>query len=313
MRRSLSVRRGFTLIELLVVIAIIGILIMLMLPAVQKIREAANRMKCTNNLKQLGLALHNYESANSYFPMGQGPSYTAANWRVLVLPYIEQDNVYAKVTLTDATDVGSPVLSNLKFSVYACPSSPLPTNSPDQSWFSVKPTVQIPSYLGIMGSYPDPAGRTTGAWVTSNYGGWLAMTGMLLPNENVRIADCTDGTSNVFVLGEQSYTVGTTDYRNKYIAPFGGATFAQKLSDPALTGDRWGNGLTTVAYAINSKTAGSGANITYGFNTILNSAHSGGANMLTSDGSVRFVSQNIDFTNFQKLCVRNDGLTTTDQ
>jgi hypothetical protein len=78
-----------------------------------------------------------------------------------------------------------------------------------------------------------------------------------------------------------------------------------------LAADRWGNGLTTVAYAPNSATAGAGANITYGYNTILNSFHSGGVNMLVSDASVRFVSNSMDFVNFQKLCVRNDGLTAT--
>jgi len=127
----------------------------------------------------------------------------------------------------------------------------------------------------------------------------------------VRLADCLDGTSNTFFIGEQSGRVGTNDYRNGYFAPFGGATFTQRLSDPALTGDRWGNGLTTVAYAPNSQTAGAGANVPYGYCTILNSFHSGGLNMLTCDASVRFVSNSMDFVNFQKLCVRNDGLTAT--
>lgn len=304
-------RSAFTLIELLVVIAIIAVLIGLLVPAVQKVREAANRMSCSNNLKQLGTALHNYESSYGFFPRGQGAGAWTANWRVHILPFLEQESIFKQINLNDATDVGSPALINVTFKMYACPSSVLPTNAPDKSWFSVQPATHVPSYIGLMGAYPDPAGRTTGAWVTSNYGGWLAMTGMLLPNENIRIADCLDGTSNTFVIGEQSARVGNNDYRNKYIAPFGGATFSQKLSDPALSGDRWGNGVTTVAYAPNSSTAGAGANITYGFNTILNSSHSGGINMLTTDASVRFVSNGMDFVNFQKMCVRNDGLTVS--
>jgi prepilin-type N-terminal cleavage/methylation domain-containing protein len=208
-------RPAFTLIELLVVIAIIAVLIGLLVPAVQKVREAANRMSCSNNLKQLGTALHNYESTFGYFPRGQGPSAWAANWRVHVLPFIEQEGVFRQVNQNDSTDIGSPVLSNLMMKTFSCPSSPLPTNSPDKSWFSVTPTTQIPSYIGLMGAYPDPAGRTNGAWVTSNYGGWLAMTGMLLPNETVRLADCLDGTSNTFFIGEQSGRVGSNDYRNK--------------------------------------------------------------------------------------------------
>lgn len=305
-------RNAFTLIELLVVIAIIAVLIGLLVPAVQKVREAANRMSCSNNLKQLGTALHSYESSFGYFPKGQGPSASAANWRVLILPFIEQESVFKQVNQSDTTDPASPVLSNLTLKTFNCPSMALETNKPVKpGWASFQSTQQIPSYIGLMGAYPDPAGRTTGAWVTSNYGGWLAMTGMLLPNETVRLADCLDGTSNTFFIGEQSGRVGTNDYRNGYFAPFGGATFTQRLSDPALTGDRWGNGLTTVAYAPNSQTAGAGANVSYGYCTILNSFHSGGLNMLTCDASVRFVSNSMDFVNFQKLCVRNDGLTAT--
>ena len=195
-----------------------------------KVREAANRMSCSNNLKQLGTALHSYESSFGYFPKGQGPSAAAANWRVLILPFIEQESVFKLVNQSDTTDPASPVLSNLTLKTFNCPSMALETNKPVKpGWATFQSTQQIPSYIGLMGAYPDPAGRTTGAWVTSNYGGWLAMTGMLLPNENIRLADCLDGTSNTFFIGEQSGRVGTNDYRNGYFAPFGGATFTQRL------------------------------------------------------------------------------------
>ena len=161
-----------------------------------------------------------------------------------------------------------------------------------------------------MGAYPDPVGRTTGTIYASNYGGWWSNTGMLLANEKTTIAGCTDGTSNTFIVGEQSASVGNSDYRSRYYSPWGSFTQSQPIGSLSPGADTWGMGLTCVAYAPNSQTAGAGANITYGGNTILNSKHTIGLNRLATAGSVRYVANSTDFANFQRMCVRNDGLPT---
>ncbi len=302
--------KAFTLIELLVVIAIIAILIGLLLPAVQKVREAAARAKCSNNLKQIGLGLHNYESANQKFPMGHRASVAAANWRVEIFTYMEQDNLYKQLNVNDVYN--SAALRNLLLPMWKCPSSSLPDTQP-QAWVTwwTNQNHMVPTYQGIMGAYPDPAGGTS-TTLASNYGGWWASNGMLIANEQTTIASCTDGTSNTIFVAEQSGKVsgasgnGAPDLRNGYYTPWGGCTFPGKVSNPG-SGDIWGMGLTAVAYKNNSLTAPAGAGFTWGGNTILNSFHSGGINVLLTDGSVRFVPDTIDFPTFQALCSKSDG------
>jgi prepilin-type N-terminal cleavage/methylation domain-containing protein/prepilin-type processing-associated H-X9-DG protein len=327
-KRRLS---AFTLIELLVVIAIIAILIGLLLPAVQKVREAAARMKCQNNLKQIGLGLHNYESATQKFPPGHvGGGVNLGNWRVMLMPYMELDNVYNQLQTYNpnitvngfkVVDVyNSATLRNLILPVWKCPSSALPETQPAAwvTWWA-NYNHMVPNYQGIMGAYPDPTGAAN--YSASNYGGWWTNNGMLLWNEQTTIASCTDGTSNTIFVAEQSGKVanqtgnGAPDLRNGYYSPWGGCTngSAQGVRSCGTggCGDLWGLGLTANAYAINSKTAGAGASFTWGGNTILNSFHSGGINVLAVDGSVRFVPDSIDFNLFQRLCVRNDGLVAS--
>jgi prepilin-type N-terminal cleavage/methylation domain-containing protein/prepilin-type processing-associated H-X9-DG protein len=318
-------RRGFTLIELLVVIAIIGILIGLLLPAVQKVREAANRTKCENNLKQIGLALMNYESTHQKFPAGHdGPGVNTNSWRVDIFPFMELDNLYNQLpsagTLNgrQKKDVyNTTVLSNLVISTWKCPGSSLPDLQPTAwvSWWTNE-NQQVPAYQGIMGAYPDPAGGAN--YSPSTYGGWRTNNGMLIPNEQTTIAGCLDGTSNTIIVAEQSGKVANCGYasgdaRNGYYSPWGGYTLGTTIGQCGTggCGDMWGMGLTAVAYKNNSSTCPSGSDASYVGNTILNSFHTGGINVVFVDGSVHFVGDSIDFPTFQALCSKADGVVAS--
>ena len=167
-------RRGFTLIELLVVIAIIAILIALLLPAVQQAREAARRASCKNNLKQIGLALHNYHDVHSAFPSGwigvtnEQPSVLGASgfaWGTMVLPYLDQGPLYGKFNLSNPLDASpNRALITQHLTVYQCPSDPKPETfkTPDQNGNPIE--MATANYAGVFGTvelgdcYTSPAG-----------------------------------------------------------------------------------------------------------------------------------------------------------
>ena len=314
-------RKGFTLVELLVVIAIIGILIALLLPAVQAAREAARRSQCTNNMKQIGLAMHNYHDTLQSFPFGtRGPSLTTgANWRMSLLPFIEQKAVYDQAM--QGTDFASPytgataVLTDFRFAGYNCPSSAL-TNDCYQVHSNHTGHGQMMDYIAIAGAYVDPAGRTGVCSQLTNQQSYICNNGMFAPNEVFKIRDCTDGTSNTFLVGEQSGKVGSNDYRSGYYGGWSGFTRPYKAPEILSSGsgaygtfDIYGTGITTIrdGNVINMQTTPAGGNAVYRGNTVLNSFHPGGVNVLLSDGSVRFVPETIEFATLKLLAVRDDG------
>src|SRR5439155_23290730 len=197
-------RRAFTLIELLVVIAIIGTLMGLLLPAVQKIRESATRLQCKNNLRQIGIALHNYYGVKGSFPPGftsqaaftDGPSLGPGwGWGAYLLPYLEQDNLYRQINF--AKDIKDPVDAQARLQsvpLFLCPSdSPerLTTTVSDGSGNSIC-DVAFANYVGMAGVY-----EVSGYPDTSN-----GSPGVLLRNSKVRITDIIDGSSSTLLVGE---------------------------------------------------------------------------------------------------------------
>jgi len=290
-------RSGFTLIELLVVIAIIAILIGLLLPAVQKIREAANRMKCSNNLKQMGLAIHNYHDTNGFMPPGGfNPWGAEGSWPYHILTYIEQDNLARQNTGNNV----DPLRYRSGPSIYFCPSrrtakavqaqggrflmdyaASTPADSPnswDQFW-----------YGDIWGM----------GWTNSTYRGVIARGGYQVGTSNwigtqSNLASVTDGLSNTMVVSE------------KQLNPQ--AYFSGDWHDDAGWADGWDpDVMRYTGFQPNPDTMynkpQNGGHEGY----VFGSAHSSGINALFGDGSVRHIRYSIDLTLFNNLGDKADG------
>ncbi len=317
-------RRGFTLIELLVVIAIIAILIALLLPAVQQAREAARRTQCKNNLKQIGLALHNYHDNFLTFPMGN-TNHTGGGWGqswwVAVLPFLDQAPLYNG---WDHSNVNSGYVGNVAyydgkgFAARLCPSSPMgqyewsPHNGGNTG-------AAVSHYTGISGAFPDPADSARNAlWTNGQYG----TGGVLYYRSRIRIGDITDGTSNCMIVAEQSDWCTETATGQKRIAisawPHGmwmGSPGNDRQFNTATL--RYRPGYKQAEGGHNFYGCGSGGLMTgvcgnSGNNNPIQSAHTGGVHVLIADGTVRFIGENINLDTWLRLGIRDDGKPLTD-
>jgi len=332
--RSLRHRVGFTLIELLVVIAIIAILIGLLLPAVQKVREAAARMSCSNNLKQLGIALHSYHDANNRLPPGaatDAPPWGTggqwgSSWKVFILPYIEQDNLFRLWQFTGSSGFQNVnnlnLTNNMTIKTYRCPSSTLPELQTGMQNGNGSNRM-FTSYVGVAGASIEAGIAAVGC--CNGSGNINAAGGILFANSAVTMTGITDGTSNTILVGEQSDHL--RDANNAPIIPttgIGAITSAgphgwamgTDTTAMGLTGSRVFN-VTTVRWAINQRglgdNAGNGTNNNTGTNIPFSSGHTGGAQMLWADGGVRFLTSSTATIMLQWMSTRAGGEVVPNQ
>ncbi len=316
--------RAFTLIELLVSISIIALLIALLLPAVMQAREAARRTQCRNNLKQIGLALHNYHDAHYSFPIGARSQngFGLSFWPGL-LPALDQGNLYQQFD-HDSIQNGFPFFSWVKngplldgviIQAMRCPSSPLEETHPMGIYMHMQP-----SYVGISGASNEdgfPAKRISFCCSPiSPPDGILSADGILIPNANIKLRDISDGTSNMIVVGEASNFI-LDDNRDKqhvggaypmsWITGTFGKDTPPNYEPTNLAFPPPCYNITTIRYSPNSNYDQPGIRNNHGPNNPLASAHEGGVMVLLADGSARFVSENINLTTLKRLAVRDDG------
>lgn len=340
-------RRGFTLIELLVVIAIIAILIALLLPAVQQAREAARRTQCKNVMKQIGLALHNYEStygmlmagsASSGYPRGAAGTHSfGPGWVAMTLPYVEQSAIYNSLTWSGKspgyTGEAAPSAGNANYpfvkniNMFMC-----------ASWIGYGGDQTLreghTNYISIAGAADMVTFNETRIFTYNNptYPGKTSGGGMMGVNTNNKFRDASDGLSNTMLVAEQSGRIIRSDLVNfSWMLPGQGAA---TLGQASVTGWMIGNremgqvpnpdtavpadndhryfNTTTVRYRIAQSPFADqvfgGMSSAAGANNPLCSFHTGGIHALLGDGAVRFISENLELETLKKLATRDDGI-----
>ncbi len=329
-----SSQNGFTLIELLVVIAIIAILIALLLPAVQQAREAARRTQCKNNLKQIALGMHNYESTNNALPpsMAIVPTITSnASWSIhgRLMPFMEQVNLYSQIDLSKAWG-NFPIISNYRVPVYVCPSDPKSDRARD---------------TGTNGIFLMPTcyGFNFGTWMVYNPTTGQGGDGITFPNSKIRISSITDGTSNTLLASEvhawTAYTRNggppstTVPGNTATVALYAASGLKDRILPATQDGTghtEWANGHShhsgfTTTLTPNSNVIFVDTGVTYrntdyasrqeGSNTTSvsysavnsRSYHTGIVQSALCDGSVRAFSSNIDLCIWRALGTRDGG------
>jgi prepilin-type N-terminal cleavage/methylation domain-containing protein/prepilin-type processing-associated H-X9-DG protein len=332
-------RIAFTLVELLVVIAIIAVLVALLLPAVQRVREAASRIKCTNNLKQLGLALHNYHGEYGCFPEARGVYPLSFSPQAFLLPYLEQSNVYDMIDFgangaTSDYKGDNAAAALIQIKNFICPSdissAVLGGNGATSgvvfggnSYCSCVGTGT--SNPGQVPSNPSGAIVSGGSYVNGSYAYGDGVF-LLSPGPTVNFISITDGTSNTAAFSESTFGNGIAGLSAMPSGPFDPTLLAIDISGSAMDpttcastttvtgqrGDRWINGgYLSTAYnhwqLPNSSTPDclNSGNAT-GLKTA-RSRHTEGVNLLLCDGSVRFVRNSISMTTWQALATRAGG------
>jgi prepilin-type N-terminal cleavage/methylation domain-containing protein len=314
-------RKAFTLIELLVVIAIIAVLVALLLPAVQQAREAARRSQCKNNMKQLGLALYNYHDSLNTYPINQawrnkpglandGPAIanTARSWLTMILPYIDQTPLYNTINFDAALLLtGNPVniaAANTVIPVYLCPSDDGNQQGRlgNRSDININPpnTWAVTNYKACSGSnwawgiaawnpVTSATGRNANTTDGLNFGNGMLCSDQTSVNPPTRVRDVTDGTSNTFFAGEAlpAWTQWDWWFNPNAVTANCAEPLNALLKRPLNVGD-WPNN-----YAFASK-------------------HVGGGQFCMADGSVRFVSENINITTYRALATISAQEVTTD-
>jgi prepilin-type N-terminal cleavage/methylation domain-containing protein/prepilin-type processing-associated H-X9-DG protein len=318
-------RRGFTLIELLVVIAIIAVLIGLLLPAVQKVREAAARMSCSNNLKQLALAAHNYESSYGYFPSSKRTTTPQRSWAPDLLPYLEQANAVSgafynlnenwwRTTGQVAPNVGVAIPNGLTtqthFKVFQCPSAPNPRM---QNKYEAPPEQNkigsTTDYFALEGVSPA---------IASDFGsippGDLKGVMRIVTEGTTKITAVTDGTSNTILFGEcagrediyrqgKQFAVAQTNTSLPNVARARGGAWATN-DNPYEIGQRiqWPGAQGTLPTTVPMRINGSNE---WGF--LFYSFHTGGANTVMADGSVKFLRESTPLATLIAMSTRAGG------